>query len=69
MTRRALIEVMIIVPPIAECEQRHEDVVSTPIRTLETTRAEKMTNRVCAVDGVVNEHSAYEEPPREHLKS
>ena len=64
MTRRARIEMMIIVPPISKREERDEDVVAALVRTCEPARADQMANGVDAVDSVVNEHGADEEAPR-----
>lgn len=69
MTRRARIEMMIIVPPISKCKESNKDIVPTLVRTFEPTRPEKMANGIGAVDSVVNEHGAYEEPPRQQLEA
>lgn len=65
MTRRARIEMMIIVPPVAKCEEGNKDIVSALVRAFESARPDKMANGVDAVDSVVNEHSAYEESPHQ----
>lgn len=65
MTRRARIEMMIIVPPVSKREERDEDIVAALIRTCEPASPDKMANGVDAVDGVVNEHGADEEAPRQ----
>ena len=69
MARRARIEMMIIVPPVSKCEERNKDIVPTLVRTFKAARPEKMANCVDAVDSVMNEHSAYEEPPRQKLQA
>ena len=69
MTRGARIGMMIIVPPVSKRKERNEDIVSALVRTFEPPRPEKMADRVRAVNGVVNEYSADEEPPRQHLQT
>ena len=69
MSRRALIEMMIIVPPISKCEYSQKDIVSTLVRAFKPARAEKMSKGVDAVDSMVNEHRAYKKAPRQHLKT
>ena len=69
MTRRARIKMMIIVPPISECEESNKDIVPALVRTFEPARPDKMANGIGAVDSVVNEYSAYEEPPHQKLQA
>ena len=56
---------MIIVPPVSKREERDEDIVAALVRTCEPARADKMADGVDAVDGVVNEHGADKEAPRQ----
>lgn len=69
MTRRARIGMMIIVPPISKGQESDEEIVTALVRTFKPARPDEMANGVDAVDRVVNEYGAYEEAPRQQLRT
>jgi hypothetical protein len=58
---------MIVVPSLAECDQRDKQVVAAVVLGRETAASEYMRERIHSESAVIEEHCANEESPDQHL--
>ena len=59
--------VMIVVPPLAECDQRDKQVVTAVVLGRETAASEYMREGIHGEGAVIEKHSTNEESPDQHL--
>jgi len=58
---------MVIVPSVAERKQGYKQVVPARVSAVEAAASQKMTDRVGAVDGMMDQDRADKETPGQHL--
>jgi hypothetical protein len=60
---------MIVMPTIAKRKYCQDQIIAAPVSTIETPASEGMSDRVNAVDSVVDQYRAYKKAPGQHLQS